>query len=40
MAHYWWKDLLDRDNTWQGLELMIQSGPHSGQALEMFSGHH
>jgi hypothetical protein len=40
MAQYWWKDLLDRNNTWQGLELMFRGEQHSGQAMEMLSGHH
>lgn len=38
MKHYWWKDFLDRDNSWLGLELQVAQG--DGQAMEMQSGHH
>ncbi|MEI2264960.1 hypothetical protein [Erwinia sp. CGal63] len=38
MKHYWWKDFLDRDSRWQGLELQVRQG--DGQAMEMQSGHH
>ncbi|MGY5958656.1 Cytoplasmic protein [Kosakonia sp. BK9b] len=37
MTEYWWKDLLDRNESWQGLELKVRSG--DGQAMEMQSGH-
>ncbi|AYH05572.1 hypothetical protein [Pectobacterium parmentieri] len=40
MAHYWWKDLLDRNNVWQGLELIVQGQAPSKQNIEMLSGHH
>ncbi|EYU15150.1 hypothetical protein [Photorhabdus aegyptia] len=39
MSHYWWKDLLDRNNTWQGLELHNQADPAAVAAMEMCSGH-
>ncbi|ANR81074.1 hypothetical protein BBB57_11710 [Kosakonia sacchari] len=37
MTDYWWKDLRDRNESWQGLELMVREG--DGQAMEMLSGH-
>lgn len=37
MTDYWWKDLRDRNESWQGLELMVREG--DGQAMEMQSGH-
>lgn len=37
MTEYWWKDLRDRNDRWQGLELMVREG--AGQAMEMQSGH-
>lgn len=40
MAQYWWKDLIDRNNTWQGLELTVQKQAASEHAMEMLSGHH
>ncbi|WP_352411088.1 hypothetical protein [Mixta sp. BE291] len=40
MAKYWWKDLTDRNNTWQGLELIVQNQPTPHHAMEMLSGHH
>lgn len=40
MAQYWWKDLRDRDNVWQGLELIVQKAQQPGYAMEMLSGHH
>lgn len=41
MAQYWWKDLLDRNNVWQGLELIAQGQAPSKQSIiEMLSGHH
>ena len=38
MAGYW-KDFRDRDNSWQGLEFVIQDKPAAGLAMEMLSGH-
>ena len=32
MSEYWWKDLLDRQDRWQGLELVVREG--NGQAME------
>ena len=40
MTQYWWKDLLDRNNRWQGLELTVRAEQHPGHAMEMLSGHH
>lgn len=36
MSEYWWKDLHDRQDRWQGLELVVREG--NGQAMEMQSG--
>lgn len=40
MTQYWCKDLLDRNNRWQGLELTVRAEQHPGHAMEMPSGHH
>ncbi|MCU5771133.1 hypothetical protein N5923_02785 [Erwiniaceae bacterium BAC15a-03b] len=40
MSRYWWKDLLDRNHSWQGLELHSPPGPDAGATIEMRSGHH
>lgn len=37
MTDYWWKDLLDQKERWQGLELQVREG--GGPAMEMLSGH-
>lgn len=35
--NYWWKDVIDYNDCWQGLELIVHKmGSH---ALEMQSGH-
>ncbi|WP_409308089.1 hypothetical protein [Pectobacterium sp. B1J-3] len=39
MSHHWWKDLLDRNNRWQGLELYKQADSATTSAMEMRSGH-
>lgn len=39
-AAYWWQDLLDRNKTWQGLELIVRKSEGAGQTMEMLSGHH
>lgn len=39
MPHYWWKDFLDRNDRWQGLELIVRDS-EKAQTLEMLSGHH
>ncbi|WP_213132931.1 hypothetical protein [Citrobacter sp. FP75] len=38
MTEYWWKDLFDRNDHWQGLELTLQENPKIPLALEMLSG--
>ena len=40
MSQYWWKDLLDRNGHWQGLELQVQESDSPVQTMEMLSGHH
>jgi hypothetical protein len=40
MKDYWWEDLLDDDNCWQGLKLQVRSAKRSANGLEMVSGHH
>ena len=37
MTNYWWKDLLDQNKCWQGLELTVRKG--NRLALGMQSGH-
>ncbi|EMH4163354.1 hypothetical protein RJ498_002626 [Pluralibacter gergoviae] len=37
MVDYWWKDLLDDSERWQGLELIVRS--KGAQVMEMQSGH-
>jgi hypothetical protein len=37
MTDYWWKDLLDHNDSWLGLELTVRKV--DGQAMEMQSGH-
>ena len=39
MTDYWWKDLLDRNAQWQGLELIVRE-TDCAQTLQMLSGHH
>jgi hypothetical protein len=38
MTQYWWKDLFDRNNNWQGLELTLKSNQRTDVAMEMLSG--
>lgn len=38
MTQYWWKDLFDRNNNWQGLELTLKSSQRTDVAMEMLSG--
>lgn len=38
MSQYWWKDLFDRNNNWQGLELTLKSSQRTDVAMEMLSG--
>ena len=40
MTEYWWKDLFDRNNNWQGLEFTIRAHQGVAQAMDMLSGHH
>lgn len=40
MTDFFWKDLFDRNENWQGLELTIRKKPGSPLALEMLSGFH
>lgn len=40
MAQYWWKDLLDRNKHWQGLELIVKDDRATKHAMEILSGHH
>lgn len=40
MTGYWWKDLVDRNNHWQGLTLTVREDSRAGQAVEILSGHH
>lgn len=37
MTNYWWKDLIDHNDCWQGLELTVHKV--SSLAMEMQSGH-
>lgn len=39
MTDYWWKDLVDRNNQWQGLELIFKENQRTEPAMEMLSGH-
>lgn len=39
MTEYYWRDLHDRDNSWQGLELVLRHQSVQGRGLEMLSGH-
>lgn len=39
MTDYWWKDLVDRNNQWQGLELTVKENQRTEPAMEMLSGH-
>lgn len=38
MIQYWWKDLFDRNNNWQGLEPTLKSSQRTDVAMEMLSG--
>lgn len=33
MTQYWWKDLFDRNNNWQGLELTLKSSQRTDVAI-------
>ncbi|EJM8219695.1 hypothetical protein NO595_004721 [Escherichia coli] len=37
MTEYWWKDLFDRNNNWQGLEFTIRAHQGVAQAMDMLS---
>lgn len=38
MSDFWWKDLLDRNNHWQGLELVVRENDEA-KTMSMLSGH-
>ncbi|NDO82124.1 hypothetical protein CJP72_15530 [Citrobacter sp. NCU1] len=40
MTGYWWKDLFDRNNHWQGLTLTVRENSGAVQAVDILSGHH
>lgn len=40
MTDYWWQDLVDRNNQWQGLELNLKDSQKNAPAMEMLSGHY
>lgn len=40
MSGFWWKDLLDRNSTWQGLEVHSHVDPAAIAVMDMRSGHH
>ncbi|MGK3115660.1 ParB/Srx family N-terminal domain-containing protein [Candidatus Pantoea formicae] len=40
MIGYYWKDLFDRNDDWQGLELTVSMNLGGSQAMEMLSGSH
>ncbi len=40
MSDFWWQDFLDRNDRWQGLELIVRENDASTRPLDMQSGHH
>ncbi len=40
MVGYWWQDLVDRNNQWQGLELNLKGRLKTESVMEMLSGHY
>ena len=38
MTEYWWQDLCDRDNNWQGLEFTLKKSHKAGPVMDMLSG--